>query len=312
MTTASSRQKNSSVMAESDDDSDECHERQADWERLSTMLSPEVFAALHSHLVGGNDTPSTTTQTILDVTARTSQSTSGLKSATDNSVFKEQGYWEDRFAEEDEYDWLLTYEQLQTHLIPLLRPLERILVVGCGNSGLSAGLYDSGFTDIVNIDFSETVIDKMKEIHSIERPLMRWITMDMTDMNFDSHCFDVVIDKASMDALMVDEGDVWHPKQSTIDITDKMCKGVKRVLVPHTGRFIQLSFAQPHFRTKYLMGIHTGVDSSTVSSNSTYGSSDSKYGSVTGRCEIYEWTLSFKTIDTEAGCLNSFLYIMEL
>ena len=292
-------------MADSDGDSDECPHGQADWESLSTMLSPEVFAALHSHLVGGNDTPSTSAETIGDANAHPSQSTSRVKPAVDNSVFKEQGYWEDRFAAEDEYDWLLTYEQLQTHLVPLLRPLERILVVGCGNSGLSAGLYDSGFTDIVNIDFSETVIEKMKEMHSIERPLMRWITMDMTEMNFDSHSFDVVIDKASMDALMVDEGDVWHPKQSTIDITDKMCKGVKRVLVPHTGRFIQLSFAQPHFRTKYLMGIHTRLDSSTENS-------DSKYGSVTGRCERYEWTLSFKTIDTEAGCLNSFLYIMEL
>ena len=31
----------------------------------------------------------------------------------------------------------------------------RLLVVGCGNSELSAQMYDDGFTDIVNIDFSK-------------------------------------------------------------------------------------------------------------------------------------------------------------
>jgi hypothetical protein len=30
-----------------------------------------------------------------------------------------------------------------------------VLVVGCGNSELSAQMYDDGFTDITNIDFSK-------------------------------------------------------------------------------------------------------------------------------------------------------------
>ena len=31
----------------------------------------------------------------------------------------------------------------------------RVLVVGCGNSELSAQMYDDGFVDITNIDFSK-------------------------------------------------------------------------------------------------------------------------------------------------------------
>lgn len=290
-------------MAESDDD--EVGSGIVDWNSLSSNLSPEVFAALQNHMVGGKEEKSV--NAVIDCAAANENDDllDAVKPAVNNTVFKEQGYWEERFTEETEYDWLLSYEQLRTHLIPLLKVSDKILIVGCGNSRLSAGLYDAGFTDIVNIDFSATVIERMKKTHIEERPHMQWITMDMTDMHFEPASFDVVIDKASMDALMVDEGDVWDPKQGTIDITDKMCNGITKVLVPQTGKFIQLSFAQPHFRTKYLMGLHLedGSDSDPAIS---------KYGSSTGYCERYGWTLSYSIINTEAGCLNSFLYVMGL
>lgn len=276
-----------------------------DWNSLSTNLSPDVFAALQNHLVGGKEERSVNSVIDCATIEDDVEITDAAKPPVNNAVFKEQGYWEDRFTEETEYDWLLSYEQLRTHLIPSLKVSDRILIVGCGNSRLSAGLYDAGFIDIVNIDFSLTVIERMKKTHAEERPQMRWIKMDMTNMSFEAASFDVVIDKASMDALMVDEGDVWDPKQETIDITDKMCRGITKVLVPKTGKFIQLSFAQPHFRTKYLMGSHMGegLHSEAVIS---------KYESCTGHCKRYGWTLSYSIINTEAGCLNSFLYVMTL
>ena len=270
-----------------------------DWKHLSSSLSPHAFAALQGHLLSSDGGEKVTS----DSSALCKKS--DTKGVVNNAVFKEQDYWEERFADEEKYDWLLSFEQLQIHLIPLLDVTEQILIVGCGNSGLSAGLYDAGFKNIVNIDFSETVVDKMKIAHSEQRPLMQWITMDMTDMNFDPMSFDVVIDKASMDALMVDEGDVWNPHESTIDITDKMCIGISKILKLHSGKFIQLSFAQPHFRTKYLMGLNLKNDDG----NRVI---DSPYESSSGFCERYGWTLSFTTIDTEAGCLNSFLYVMRM
>jgi EEF1A lysine methyltransferase 4 len=290
-------------MADSDDSDSEAGA--IDWNRLTSNLSPDVFAALQNHLVGEKEEHSVNAAIDCATTKVDVKVADAAKPAVNNAVFKEQGYWEDRFTEETEYDWLLSYEQLRTHLIPLLKVSDRILIVGCGNSRLSAGLYDAGFVDIVNIDFSATVIERMKKTHIEDRPLMQWITMDMTDMRFEAGAFDVVIDKASMDALMVDEGDVWDPKQETIDITDKMCKGITEVLFPRTGKFIQLSFAQPHFRTKYLMGSHIGEGSDTEAVIS-------KYGSSTGHCKRYGWTLSYSIINTEAGCLNSFLYVMTL
>ena len=279
-----------------------------DWQKLSSMLSPDALSALRGHMED-SDECSPTSQIIPGSGSHETcvKQSSLVKPTANNAVFKEQSYWEERFSEEEEYDWLLSYEQLQSHIIPLLNVEESILIVGCGNSRLSAGLYDAGFTNITNIDFSDIVIEKMKSLHEIERPLMKWLFMDMTEMSFEYESFDVVIDKASMDALMVDEGDVWHPNQGTIDITDKMCRGVSNILKKGTGRFVQLSFAQPHFRTKYLMGQHLTVDPSSLSSVKI-----SPFDSTVGFCDIYKWTLSYSTINTEAGCLNSFLYVMKL
>jgi hypothetical protein len=41
---------------------------------------------------------------------------------------------------------------------------------------------------------------------------LEWLVMDMKKLNFESETFDIVIDKAGMDAILADEGgDVWHP-----------------------------------------------------------------------------------------------------
>ncbi|KAM7460792.1 hypothetical protein LguiB_035851 [Lonicera macranthoides] len=56
----------------------------------------------------------------------------------------------------------------------------QILVPGCGNSRLSEHLYDTGFRDITNIDFSKVVISEMLGRNVRLRPGMRWRVMDMT------------------------------------------------------------------------------------------------------------------------------------
>ena len=54
--------------------------------------------------------------------------------------------------------------------------------------------------------------------------------MDMLSMTFADDSFDVIIDKATMDALMVDEGDVWNPCLPCREQGDIFCKGISRVL----------------------------------------------------------------------------------
>lgn len=223
----------------------------------------------------------------------------GLDLPESNSVFKLQSYWEERFKKEESYEWLVSWATVSKQILPHLKPTDRILVVGCGNSAFSADLYDAGFHNVVNIDFARSVIERMSAVHGEARPSMQWQEMDMTQLTFPDESFDVVLDKAAMDALVVDEGDVWDPDQHVIDSVDAMCLCVSRVLKPQ-GKFLQISFAQPHFRTKYLLGYRAEkVDGI------------SPYESHRGLSSRYSWSLDFATIDSDQGCLNSFLYIMS-
>ena len=135
---------------------------------------------------------------------------------TDREKFKEKQYWEERYETEESFDWFCQLSSFEHLLFQHIKPSDRILNLGCGNSGLSASLYERGYQNINNIDFSQTVIARMKERTLCTMPNMRWHVMDMLDLAFDSDSFDVVLDKGSVDALMVDQGDVWNPKQEII------------------------------------------------------------------------------------------------
>ena len=215
-----------------------------------------------------------------------------------NCDYKLHTYWDQRFAVEETYDWLVKFEEISPLLSRYLPSSKecKILVVGCGNSSFSSDLYDSGYEYIVNIDFSEVCIERMRDKY-ISKPNMSWMVMDMTNLTFPDHSFDVVIDKASMDAIMVDEGDVWDPEQETIDQVDQMCLGIRRILRPE-GIFLQITFAQPHFRTKYLMAQRKlQFDSSP-------------FESLQGYCERYDWILRFQSINPSTGCISYFVYAM--
>ena len=254
------------------------------WEMLAMTLPPETLAAMKEHFASKQTTVSTAV------------APENSKQSLPNTVFSKREYWEERFEEEESYEWLVKFDDVKNLITSLLKPTDSILIVGCGNSSFSKDLYNSGFVNIVNIDYSSVLIEKMKVQHAEDCPSMQWIHMDMTQLTFPKESFDVVIDKAAMDALMVDEGDVWYPSTDVIQSVDRMCRGVHDVLKPD-GIFMQISFAQPHFRTKYLMGYHAS------------GATVNPYETHTGHSDVYNWNLTSQSIDIEEGCLNSFFYV---
>ena len=78
--------------------------------------------------------------------------------------------------------------------------------------------------------------------------------MDMMDLNFEDGSFDVVIDKATMDVIMTDNKDPWNPTEEVKQRAVKVMDNVYRVLKQDKGLFVQISFDQPHFRKKLILG----------------------------------------------------------
>jgi|Transcript_86790 hypothetical protein len=91
-----------------------------------------------------------------------------------------------------------------------------------------------------------------------------------------------------MDALVTDEGDPWDPSEAAVASVHAMCASVAHVLRP-CGSYLQISFAQPHFRWPYLEGRHQRV---------VFPEAD---GSV------YSWAVEVMPIG-EAGLFQNFLY----
>ncbi|KJA28183.1 hypothetical protein HYPSUDRAFT_156631 [Hypholoma sublateritium FD-334 SS-4] len=172
-----------------------------------------------------------------------------------NEEYGTKEYWDQRYSEEangETFDWFKSYADL-AEILHVLIPEKsaKILMLGCGNSRLSEDLWEDGYRNIVNTDYSGILIEQMKNRHSVVRPEMEWHEMDVRDLSLDDESFDVAIDKGTMDAMMTAKGDVWDPPQKVLDDCTKEVDETLRVL-RKGGVFIYLTFGQPHFRRRYL------------------------------------------------------------
>ncbi|KAE9447293.1 hypothetical protein C3L33_20863, partial [Rhododendron williamsianum] len=119
-----------------------------------------------------------------------------------------------------------------------------VLEVGCGNSQLCEELYKDGITEITCIDLSAVAVEKMqKKLLFKGYKEIKVLEADMLDLPFGNECFDVVIEKGTMDVLFVDSGDPWNPQPATVSRAMAMLQGVHRVLKPD-GIFISITFGQ--------------------------------------------------------------------
>ena len=119
----------------------------------------------------------------------------------------------------------------------------KILVLGCGNSKFSEDLYDAGYHNIVNVDYSSVCIAQMQERNSEERPEMSFIVMDITDMSlFESNSFDLVVDKSTLDAIVTGADAPFK--------VAAILKESQRVLKVD-GIFFSISFGAPASRSMY-------------------------------------------------------------
>jgi len=159
--------------------------------------------------------------------------------------FADKDYWEKFFKIRGDkaFEWYGEYENLCGLIHQYIKPNEKILMVGCGNSKLSESMYDVGkLMNIVNIDLSASVIQQMT-LKNKNRKQMSFIKMDMLNMEFDNGDFDVVVDKGTFDALMSDESEL------VLEQADNFFNEIDRVLKVG-GRYMCISLAQDHILGK--------------------------------------------------------------
>ncbi|KAF2542925.1 hypothetical protein F2Q68_00028888 [Brassica cretica] len=162
-------------------------------------------------------------------------------------------YWDERFSSEEHYEWFKDYSHFQHLIKSNINSSSSVLELGCGNSQLCDELYKDGIVDITCIDLSSVAVEKMQtRLLSKGYKEIKVVQADMLDLPFDTECFDVVIEKGTMDVLFVDAGDPWNPRQETVSKVMATLDGVHRVLKPD-GIFISITFGQPHFRRPLFM-----------------------------------------------------------
>ncbi|NXC43081.1 EFMT4 methyltransferase, partial [Penelope pileata] len=138
--------------------------------------------------------------------------------------------WEQRYrrAGAEPREWLGGFERFRAVLEPELRPGDRILVLGCGTSALSYELHERGYPDVTSIDFSAACVEAMSARYA-HCPRLRWARMDMRHLAFPDASFDAVLEKGTLDVLLVEEADPWHVSPPAI-------AAMRRVLEEVRGR----------------------------------------------------------------------------
>ncbi|XP_030380556.1 eEF1A lysine and N-terminal methyltransferase homolog [Scaptodrosophila lebanonensis] len=159
--------------------------------------------------------------------------------------FGKTDYWNDFFKKRGEFEWYGEYLELCDHIHKYVKPADKVLMLGCGNSKLSMDMYDAGFCDITNIDISPVAVKKMLEVNMRKRADMKFLQMDATAMTFEDETFSVELDKGTLDALFVDDSD------ATKAIVERYFKEILRTM-RNGGRYVCVSLLQEHI-IKYLV-----------------------------------------------------------
>lgn len=168
-----------------------------------------------------------------------------------NAEYKTLEYWEERYSElESTFDWFKDFSSIEKQLTPLLPCKEcSIINLGCGNSLFSQQLFAAGWMNITNVDYSSKCIEYMSHL----APEMQWIICDIFKMDntFAQKSFDCAVDKGTLDALLTVKHDPWDPATELLDEIKLYMLQVAKI-IKKGGKFIHITFAQPHFRKRFL------------------------------------------------------------
>lgn len=130
--------------------------------------------------------------------------------------FQTKQYWDKFFrklkkqndkSDGEYFEWYGSFQSFQHILSQIVKGEQKILNIGCGNSLFSEDMYDNGFKNIVNCDFSEDVIRDMAARSAKIRPEMKYEIMDIFNMTYAKNSFDILMDKGLLDAVYPEDNE---------------------------------------------------------------------------------------------------------
>ena len=155
-------------------------------------------------------------------------------------AYGEQKYWNDRYENDSEqFEWFLPWSQIRPNLDINFKPNSNALVVGCGSSSMSYDLLQDVIS-VVSIDFSDVIINKMKEKYQ-SCPGLEWKIADCLSLPFQANTFNYIFDKATIDTMRCDE-------KGSKSVNTAL-KEIHRVLKPG-GIFVVITYGIESTRNK--------------------------------------------------------------
>ncbi|GFR52820.1 hypothetical protein Agub_g15443, partial [Astrephomene gubernaculifera] len=161
-----------------------------------------------------------------------------------NVRYADKDYWNARYTSQPcEFDWFYGYTALRKVVRTFVKRRKPVLHLGCGNSNFQEGMARDGYTQVVNTDISEVVIQQMRSKHA-HLPALSYRVSDCRKMPEFLDCqFGSVIDKGTVDALLCS-------REAASDLR-AMFGEVSRVLLPG-GVFLLVTLGGPAQRAALL------------------------------------------------------------
>lgn len=184
-----------------------------------------------------------------------------------------QSYWNERFLTEDSFEWFGNCSRLYPIFDQYFQssPSFILLHLGCGSSSLAEELFQRHYCHLIyNVDYSSHILDKRRRMNANTRCLIDWITLDIRSIPLRSNLFDTIIEKGTLDVFFVGyEHQLWHPSEELQENIDLILTEISQCLTNDSGRFISISFQQPHFRRRFLAKskYHWSIDVHSCSDN---------------------------------------------